>query len=617
MAMPEKLLQYYGWDGWMDGWDLPVTPWGQEEPKKLIEFGLGRPSPAYAVEHVREMEKNPFDGVLMHVGSCNQIFETKESDEQAFAAEMAAMGKIEWDKFTDNFVVMYAASAMDWFSEEDWGPDGWVLRNVGMCGRAAREGGCKGVCFDFEPYGGWNPWGYGAQPNYPKQPHSEEKNFAEFQQIVRQRGTQFISRLQEEFPGLAIHTFFLNSGLPDVLAEPDPAKREDALKGTQFYGLLPAFLNGMLDAADSGTVIHDGNECSYYYTNPLHYYHGYHHIRHTALALIDPPLHNKYRSHVRCAQAIFGANLCNLRPFRTTSTHMTPKERAKFVEHNVYWALKSSDRYVWFFSAYMDWWSGDVPAYLARAVQSARDKVATGKPLDFDLEPIMHRAKDKIAAVLTKPIAPRAAEIPRLAKGSTPPVIDGKIDDPAWNKKTALAPFMPFVAARDYELVGETQAWMTFDEENLYIGFLCKDPEMSEVSASKLRDAQEYGNDRIEVAIAADAEPTAYYHIMVDCDNERWDALTKAGDEICGTDSSWAGDYRTAAQKVDEHWSVEIAIPWKTLHMEAPKSGARLNGNLLRWRHPRPDGLQEFSSWSQSRRHRYIEAENFGTWVFE
>ena len=614
--MPEKLVQH-GLDAWMDGWVGPVIPWGRAVPKKLIEYGSGRPSPAYVVEHVREMEEKPFDGVLMQVGGCGQIFRTREFDDKAFATDMEALNKIKWGKFTDNFIMMYAASDMDWFSDEDWAPDGWVLRNVGMCARAARAGRCVGVCFDPESYGHREPWTYGEQP------HAGKKSFAEFRRIVRKRGAQFVSRLQEEFPDIVMHTFFLSSIFQYVTDEPDPAKREELLKG-EAYGLLPAFLNGMLDAADlateaaPGTIITDGNEYSYYYSRPLHFYQGYHDIRQTtARTLVPPEVRSKYCSQVQCAHAIFGANLCNLRTFRTASSCMTPEERAKFVEHNVYWALRTSDRYVWFFSMRMNWWTGEnIPPYLAQAIQSAREKVARGEPLGFDLSEIWERAHAELAAALSDPII-RIAQIPRLGKGVQPPMIDGKIEDPAWNEEAALEPFVPFLAARDYDLIGKTRTWMTFDEENLYIAFLCEEPEMDKVSSSTFRDEYSFGSGRIVIAIGADAKPTAYYHIVVDCDNKRWDSLTEAGDEIYGADSSWTGEYRTATHKAEDHWSVEIAIPWKTLDMEAPKAGAKLKGNLFRWRHPRPDHVQEISSWSQNRRHRYLEAENFGTWVLK
>ena len=112
--------------------------------KKLIKYGFDVPSPAYLVEHVREMEKRPFDGVMIELGNHLQsvgagsspasrshsrqapvfgraddyghVFLTKKFDEKVPATEMAALAKIEWDKFTDNFVMVYSGSTLAWAS---------------------------------------------------------------------------------------------------------------------------------------------------------------------------------------------------------------------------------------------------------------------------------------------------------------------------------------------------------------------------------------------------------------------------------------------------------------------------------------------------------------------
>ncbi len=45
---------------WAQPRRLPAT-------KKLIEYGWDVPTPAYVKEHIQEMEKRPFDGVIMRL----------------------------------------------------------------------------------------------------------------------------------------------------------------------------------------------------------------------------------------------------------------------------------------------------------------------------------------------------------------------------------------------------------------------------------------------------------------------------------------------------------------------------------------------------------------------
>ena len=356
--------------------------------KKLIEYGWDVPTPRYVADHIREMEQRPFDGVMMYVPAIRDVFATQDLDEAALNVEMEALQRIRWGRFTDNFLMVLARSEMDWFSDEDWE---WVLRNVGLAAQAARLGGCKGLTFDCEPYGA-DPW------DYRKQKYAAEKSFPEYQAQVRQRGTEFIARIQEEFPHPVIHTFYLlalynhpNRGT--IASEPDPVAREKKMRDS-LWPLYPAFVNGMLDGARPGTVITDGNEDAYWYTRARDFYESYHTIHQTSLNLVFPSLHAKYRAQIECAQALFADYIFGLTKGRSLAQYMTAQDRARWFEHNVYYALQTSDRYVWLYSENMNWWAGvGLPAGIEEAVVSARDQVARKAELGIDLEAIMRRAE--------------------------------------------------------------------------------------------------------------------------------------------------------------------------------------------------------------------------------
>jgi len=609
----------------MIGYLLPVlaifasTARGQAIQKKLIQLGWDIRRPAYVAEHIREMEKKtPFDGIMIRP-VFGFTFHMKNISEEAAAAEIAAMAKIEWEKFTDNFIYFHCDAGVDWFDDAIWGKDGYILRNIGWCAKAARVGRCVGLAFDPE----FTYWGEPASAwNYEKQPRKDEKSFDEFEAMVRKRGRQYMDRIEEEFPNpVLLNTFWVSmSDFQKVAGEPDPVKRREMLKELNpYYALLPAFMTGMLEAADPGTVIVDGNESAYYNNTPLAYYQQYHNIHQAGQVLVPPELRYKYRAQVECGQAVFADQLCNTRSSHTISTYLTPSERARWVEHNVYWALRTSDGYVWFYNQQMNWWSGwNIPDYLTDAIQSAKDKVAGGEPLGFEIGDFVERGWREYLRAEHRPIEPRSARIPVVPENLAAPVVDGNLDDPAWQKAAVVGPFVNYALARIKQLEGTTEARMTFDENRLYVAFVCHEPDMaSVVGAKEFQDDQlTWVNDVVEIAIAADAQPSKYYHIRISSENAHWDSLTNAGKEIYGRDSSWDGDYDHAVHKGKDFWSVEVAIPWETLKRNSPAPGEEILGNLVRRTHRRPNGIQEFSSWSESRRARYMEAEHFGKWIF-
>ena len=160
------------------------SPW----QKKLIEYGWDSQTPAFIAEHIREMEKRPFDGLIFRLAGGTDVLDPKPWDDSKFAADLEAIPKIEWKNFTDNFIAMLAASNEDWENDEQWTN---ILKHAQQMSRAARLAKCVGVCFDAEPYGE-NPWAY------KKGPVTDTRKFEEFESVVRRRGSQFMRAIQSE-----------------------------------------------------------------------------------------------------------------------------------------------------------------------------------------------------------------------------------------------------------------------------------------------------------------------------------------------------------------------------------------------------------------------------------
>jgi len=582
---------------------------GAGAEKKLIQYGWDVQQRAYIAEHIREMEKRPLDGVIMRTDrtSFSHVFWNKTLNEAETAANLKAMANIKWKKFTDNFLMIYCRSNMDWFSEEDWAPDGWVLRNVRLCAKAARVGRCVGVCFDPESFWGPRPW------YYAKQLHAEEKSFAEYEAIVRKRGAQFMEALQAEYPDLVVHTLYLVAQhcYNEAMKEPDPAKRGEILQTSRWpdEALWPAFVNGMVEGAKGKTIISDGNEQSYYYHETKNYFDSVQVMREGVKLLFDPAIWPNYQKHVRAGQAIYVDYVCNLLPMRQTCSNLTPKERAKRIEHNLYYALTTSDRYVWIYSEYMDWWRDmRVPPYLEDAIRSAKRKVAQSEPLGFDIEPMVNRSNKQLWADRAE-FDPETSRIQRLT--APPPTIDGKLDDAAWKEPKSLGPFVAYVEAPEYNLPTKTAAHVTYDNDNLYVAFHCAEPDMKATRAG-----QGGAFDDVTVMLAPEKDRSAWRVFGVGADGKRKDAHPD------GEKADWKPDYESAVQLREHGWSVEMAIPWKSLDRSVPKAGEKLAANVAhmryRWRE------EQYSTWSRfrgklDRKPSWIRVEPdlLGLWVFE
>ncbi len=347
--------------------------------KKLIEYGWDVPYPDQVRQNIRAMEKKPFDGIMFRMREWNHAFDPRPWDEAKLQPQLDDLAAIEWETFTDNFLCLYAANnwKMDWFNDKQWEH---IQTNLHLSAKAARIGHCVGLVFDPEPYGD-NPWAYDPESG---------RTFLEVESQVRKRGGQFIVALQSEMPKARVLTFFHQSFFDRLLGIPDAEQRRDEL-AKQHWGLFRAFWNGALEAAGPDVRIIDGYESAYYFTQHEQYFRAYHAMRQRSLAWVPPELHDKHAVQFRVGMALYVDQLLGLRQpvEKYLSTYLTPEERLKWWEHNVYYALYTTDKYVWCYSERMNWWNDNVPDGAEEAIRSARKKIAEGKPLGFEIIDIL------------------------------------------------------------------------------------------------------------------------------------------------------------------------------------------------------------------------------------
>ena len=573
--------------------------------KKLIHFGWDMHKPSELAARIGEMQHLPFDGLSVRSVNYCYTFYNESFDEADIEAQVEDMQRIEWGKFTDNFMYMVAGDLGHWFDDSVWADDGRILRNVRAIARMGRAGGCKGILFDPELV----YWGQPADPwEYKKQLLHEEKSVAEYRAMVRKRGVQFINTVEEHMPGAVLLTLFWTvhySPLKDIAFETDP-ETINRLIGEHEYGLFHDFMLGVLEGAGPETRIVDGNEYGYYARQPEQFNQSYHFIRQTVLGAVPEELHRKYRAQVRVGHGIYVDIHSNTREKHYISTYMTPEERAMALEMVTYNALQNADEYAWFYPQIPSYLTGKrVAPEMIPAVERARRKVANNEPLGFDFTPIEERAGKAYNKARSGDIVPLKASIARAA---APPTVDGKLDEKLWQDAAELGPFEKFLTAtHPVQVIANVR--MAYDDANLYIGFRCEDPTREKLEA-----------DKVEIAIGADPEPANCYHIRLTFDNQRWDALVPSStypEEIQGEDSSWEGPYESATHIDPAFWSVETAIPWTALNRTAPEQGEVIKGNFILRADRRPSHAQyEFSSWSPMRLNRLPQARTFGTWEF-
>ena len=565
--------------------------------KKVIEYGWDVPSPDFIAEHIREMEQRPFDGLIFKLLGGNSVLDPKPWDEHRYDRDFEILPTIEWQRFTDNFIIMFAASNQDWFDDAQWDA---IVGHARLIARAGRVAKCTGLCFDAEPYGD-NPWAYTSAA------HRDTKSFTEYEDMARRRGAQFIQAIEAELPKPKILTFFLDSLFFDMcLPMPDELRKERL--ATRRYALLPAFLEGMLEGSGPDVEFIDGNENSYYYNDSRQYFDEYHGVTQRVRYLVDPKYWPAYRAKVRAGQALYIDQYFGLRDLKVLGNYMTPEERPKWFEHNAYWALYTTDTYVWCYSEHMNWWTNTtIPDGAEAALRAARARIDAGRMLLCDLGPIVAAAKERESQDVAGGIIRRQTDVIFLSPQTKRPSIDGILDDTAWQKAAPLEAFLTPVN-RPAQLHAQTEARLLYDDQNIYVALTCQEPDIGHLRAdTTAEDAQSiFDDDVVEVFISRIEKQERFYHFAVNPKGVAWAAIHD-GDAR----EALAAPWQHGARIGPDNWTVEIAIPWKSLGITAPSPGLKLRANLGR---ERAQGA-EISTW-RSVVQTFLEPQNFGAWLF-
>jgi hypothetical protein len=156
-------------------------------------------------------------------------------------------------------------------------------------------------------------------------------------------------------------------------------------------------------------------------------------------------------------------------------------------------------------------------------------------------------------------------EVVSALRVTTPPVIDGKLDEPFWNSAPSFTDFKSFIPDFGKVLPQQTKAWLAYDEENLYFAFDCQDSEPEKIKANVSgRDAIR-NDDWICLNIDSRFDQQGIYGFYINPLGIQMDTRFDAGKEDASIDLVWY-----SAGKLDDHgYCIEVQIPLKSLRFSA------------------------------------------------
>lgn len=202
--------------------------------------------------------------------------------------------------------------------------------------------------------------------------------------------------------------------------------------------------------------------------------------------------------------------------------------------------------------------------------------------------------------------AAAAQPLPRydILRPSSPIVVDARLEEPAWRNARPVGEFR--ATWWKPGPVEPTSVRMLWDDENLYVGYFCHDRHISAYVTE--RHGPVSNDDCVEIFLSPDPKKvTNYYTFEINaigamlnrCRTDWWTGPPTWGPTGVRYRTTYQGLPRKDESPDDDHWAVELAIPFRNFARDAAHTPPR-PGDVWRLNLYRTGGRtnRQSSTWS-------------------
>ncbi|HEX8175039.1 MAG TPA: DUF5916 domain-containing protein [Pyrinomonadaceae bacterium] len=198
---------------------------------------------------------------------------------------------------------------------------------------------------------------------------------------------------------------------------------------------------------------------------------------------------------------------------------------------------------------------------LAGAIQAARAQTSP------ELVRVSGSKDDKASAKTATPLPPEKAQPVRLARFDKAPVIDGKLDDDVWKQAVTLSDFYQTSPGDNIQPSKPTKMMIGYDSKFLYIAFHCYD-EPDKIRATVAKRDSIFNEDNVRIFLDTFNDQRRAYVLGFNPYGVQQDGILTEG---LGTDFNVDVVMESKGIITTDGWTVEAAIPFKSLRYEAGK----------------------------------------------
>ncbi len=162
-------------------------------------------------------------------------------------------------------------------------------------------------------------------------------------------------------------------------------------------------------------------------------------------------------------------------------------------------------------------------------------------------------------------VAPNPKYIVSPTYFASPPVIDGRLDDAVWKTAARISGFTQLELHEGAPATERTEIYLGYDDNNLYVAAHCYDSQPDKIVTTSLtHDSDVSYDDSLTILLDTYHDGRTAYLFTTNSGGVQVDALVRNEGEEVNLD--WDGIWSVEGKRDATGWTVEIAIPFSSLH---------------------------------------------------
>ncbi len=153
------------------------------------------------------------------------------------------------------------------------------------------------------------------------------------------------------------------------------------------------------------------------------------------------------------------------------------------------------------------------------------------------------------------------------SRTSEPIKMDGVLSEPVWKTAVPATGFIQADPSEGASAAEDTEVRIAYDEDNLYIGVICRVSDPSAIIHNELKyDGNVGDDDHFEFVIDTFNDKRNAFYFAINANGARLDGkLSSASGNVGTVNRDWNGIWDVSARIGEGGWTAEFVIPFRTL----------------------------------------------------